>query len=136
MGPKEHQVENVLAVCYRLTLHDPSRGAVAQLGEHPDSIGGSQVVQFSYLWYLVDLFFVYILQSKETYRYYIGSTKDIQRRLFQHNAGMMKSTRGLRPWRLVHSETFDTLAQARRRETQIKAWKNPRYMEKALGLLS
>ncbi|MCH9037051.1 MAG: GIY-YIG nuclease family protein [Chloroflexi bacterium] len=82
------------------------------------------------------MFFVYILQSEEACRYYIGSTKNIQQRLFQHNAGMMKSTRGLRPWRLVHSETFDTLAQARGREAQIKAWKNPRYMERALGLLS
>ncbi|MDP2918981.1 MAG: GIY-YIG nuclease family protein, partial [Dehalococcoidia bacterium] len=33
------------------------------------------------------MFYVYILQSEKSGRYYIGSTGDIPTRLAQHNAG-------------------------------------------------
>jgi putative endonuclease len=79
-------------------------------------------------------FFVYVLQSEETGRYYIGCSKDVACRLAQHNVGMSKATRELRPWQLVHTEAYQTLAEARRREAQIKSWKNPEYMRRALGL--
>ncbi|MCH7745574.1 MAG: GIY-YIG nuclease family protein [Chloroflexi bacterium] len=67
------------------------------------------------------MFFVYVLQSQKNNRYYIGSTKDIDQRVSQHNAGISKSTRNYRPWRLVYSEPLNTLAQARQRESQLKA---------------
>ncbi len=78
--------------------------------------------------------FVYVLRSPKSGRYYIGCADDVGRRLGQHNAGMSKTTRNSRPWRLVHTEAFDTLAKARRREAQIKSWKNTSYMERVLGL--
>ena len=83
---------------------------------------------------MLALFFVYVLRSEKRDRYYIGSTQDVAQRLAQHNAGMMKGTRGLRPWRLVHAEAWETRAQARQREGQIKSWKNRAYLEKTLGL--
>ena len=78
--------------------------------------------------------FLYILESEKSSRYYIGVTNDVQKRLAQHNAGMSKSTRAWRPWRLVHTERYETLGEARRREAQIKSWKNRNYMEQVLGL--
>lgn len=80
------------------------------------------------------MFFVYILQSEKTGRYHIGCTEDVARRLAQHNAGMTQATRNLRPWLLVHTEEYQTLGEARRREAQIKSWKSPEYMRRALGL--
>jgi len=80
------------------------------------------------------VFFVYLPQSEKSGRYYVGCTEDVARRLAQHNAGMSKATRELRPWRLVHTEKYQTLAEARRREAQLKPWKNPEYMRRALGL--
>ncbi|MCI0904195.1 MAG: GIY-YIG nuclease family protein, partial [Chloroflexi bacterium] len=59
------------------------------------------------------MFYVYLLRSERTGRYYIGSTGDIQNRVEQHNAGMPKSTKSFRPWRLVHQEEFDSLSEAR-----------------------
>ena len=79
-------------------------------------------------------FSVYVLQSEATGRYYIGSTADLGQRLLRHNAGRMQATKHSRPWRLVYSEPFDTLAEARHREMQIKSWKNPEYMRRTLGL--
>jgi putative endonuclease len=78
--------------------------------------------------------YVYILQSELTGRFYIGSTVDVSTRLHRHNAGHHLSTKAYRPWKLVHTEYFDTLPEARRRERQIKAWKNTAYMVKTLGL--
>ena len=80
------------------------------------------------------MFFVYILRSGKGVRYYIGCTKDVARRLAQHNAGMTQATRNLRPWLLVHTEEYQTLVAARRREAHIKSWKSPEYMRRALGL--
>ena len=80
------------------------------------------------------MFSVYILQSQKNGRYYIGSTKDVTQRLTQHNVGMTKATKGLRPWQLVYTQAYETLAQARKREAQIKSWKNRSYLQKALGL--
>ncbi len=80
------------------------------------------------------MFCVYILRSEKNGRYYVGSTGDLNRRLGEHNSGTTLSTKGSRPWLVVHTEQFETAALARQRESQIKAWKNPRYMERALGL--
>jgi len=81
------------------------------------------------------MFYIYILQSELNRRYYIGSTKELSTRLVQHNSGKTPSTKSYRPWKLVHSESFGTLSEARQRENQIKAWKSPAYMIKALGII-
>jgi putative endonuclease len=67
---------------------------------------------------------VYILQSESSNRFYIGSTQDLDRRLSEHARGHTASTRGRRPWKLVYTESFETLLEAHRRELEIKAWKS------------
>lgn len=53
---------------------------------------------------------------------YVGSTNDLDRRLHAHNN--LKSgahyTKIRRPVRLVYSEQFATLSEARRREAELK----------------
>jgi len=80
------------------------------------------------------VFYTYILLSELNNRYYIGSTKDISRRLAQHNSGRSKSTKRYRLWRLVYSESFQTLAEARRREREIKSLKSHEYVEELLRI--
>ena len=82
------------------------------------------------------MYFVYVLHSEKSGRYYIGSSKNVEQRLTQHNSGMMRSTSPHRPWQLMYTEAHETLAEARRRESQIKSWKSPSYMERVLGLAS
>ena len=81
------------------------------------------------------MYFVYVLHSEKSGRYYIGSSKDVEQRLAQHNSGMMRFSRHHRPWQLVYTEAHETLVEARRRESQIKSWKSPSYMERVLGLV-
>ncbi len=58
------------------------------------------------------MFYVYILLSEKTGKFYIGSTGDLEDRLFRHNSGWSKSTKSGRPWQLVYSETFSTRSEA------------------------
>jgi len=69
-------------------------------------------------------FFVYILQSATTGRYYIGHTDDLKRRIRQHNDeeyhGSKTTKRFPGPWHLVFSETFATRSAAMLRENRTK----------------
>jgi putative endonuclease len=67
---------------------------------------------------------LYILQSKSTGRFYIGSTNELRRRISEHQRGNCLATRGRGPWELVYQETYDMLLEARRRELQVKKWKS------------
>ena len=78
------------------------------------------------------MFYVYILQSQATRKYYVGSTQDVSNRLREHNHSESLSTRGGIPWEAVHIEEFPTRAEAVRREKQIKARGIARYL-RALG---
>jgi len=53
------------------------------------------------------MFFVYILISKKDKKRYIGMTSDLNRRLFEHNAGLVKSTKNRTPLELLYFEKFD-----------------------------
>ena len=80
------------------------------------------------------MFFMYVLQSVPTGRFYIGAAQDLAIRLAEHNAGKTLSTRSYRPWKLIHSEAFASLSEARQRERQVKSWKNRAYIIRTLGL--
>ena len=69
-------------------------------------------------------FYVYILQSQTSRRYYCGQTSDLKRRLSQHNDSEYKSTKTTKrfpgPWELVWYEEHQTRSSAMKREKQIK----------------
>ncbi|MCA9364462.1 MAG: GIY-YIG nuclease family protein [Candidatus Moranbacteria bacterium] len=64
--------------------------------------------------------FVYILFSKKDKKTYTGSTDDLRKRLEEHERGLCKSTRNRRPLRLIHTESYDNLSQAHKREKYLK----------------
>ncbi len=71
----------------------------------------------------------YILQSKSTGKFYIGSAEDLPSRLAEHMRGHSPYTRNRGPWVLVYSEQHSLLGEARRRERQIKSWKSHRSVQ-------
>jgi putative endonuclease len=66
------------------------------------------------------MYYVYILISLKDNKRYFGFTKNLERRLFEHNAGLVKSTRNRRPLRIIHMEKFDSKEEALKREKELK----------------
>ena len=65
---------------------------------------------------------MYILQCADG-SYYVGSTRDLERRLWQHNQGLGATyTARRRPVELVYAAEFDTVAEAYAREKQVQGW--------------
>lgn len=75
---------------------------------------------------------VYILQSEVNGRYYIGSTNNLARRLFEHNEGLSKYTSLTRPFKLVFSQKYNSLEQARKIEFRLKKFKRRDIIEKII----
>ncbi len=67
--------------------------------------------------------YTYILFSKTSNKYYIGSTADYKKRLLAHNKGSSTYTKKFRPWKLVYLEKFKTRSKAIIREKEIKSYK-------------
>lgn len=72
---------------------------------------------------------VYVIQSKNDKSLYIGFTTDIDKRIKQHNAGLVKSTKSNTPWELIYYEAFKDQTLAKARENRLK------YFGKAYGQL-
>ena len=77
--------------------------------------------------------YVYILQSEKNGRYYIGSTIDPERRLDQHNCGLVAASRNKGPWIRVALIEFKNPTIARQAEHHLKRQKNRRATEQAIG---
>ena len=67
------------------------------------------------------MYYVYVLYSEGFQKYYVGVTKDLERRIYEHNKGRTKSTKPFVPWALAHKEKFATFEEARKRETYLKS---------------
>ncbi len=68
------------------------------------------------------MYYVYILRCSDD-SLYCGQTKNLQRRITEHNFDKNKSAKYLRgrlPARLVYSEKCRTLSEALKKEAEIK----------------
>lgn len=63
---------------------------------------------------------LYVLHSIKSGRSYIGIAEDQFSRLEKHNSGSVRSTKGYRPWELIHVEEYNTKREARLRELELK----------------
>ncbi len=106
---------------------------MAQLGARLDGIeevvGSNPIGSTKF----IPVFYLYILQSGSTGRFYIGQTQDVSERLAYHNANYSKSLKNRGPWKLVYTETFSTRSAAVCRERELKSWKDRRMIEKLLS---
>jgi putative endonuclease len=64
--------------------------------------------------------FVYVLKCKDQ-KLYIGSTRDLDKRLKAHKMGRVKTTKSRRPVKLIHMEEFESYEEARKRELYLKS---------------
>jgi putative endonuclease len=66
------------------------------------------------------VYYTYILISEKNGRRYFGSTENLQKRLAEHNAGKVRSTKAYLPYSILYFETFEQKTQARKRELYFK----------------
>ena len=78
---------------------------------------------------LIEMYYVYVLKSESNWRFYVGLTINIERRLSEHNKGYTKSTKGFRPWALFFFESFNTRIEARSREKYLKSGIGKEYIK-------
>jgi putative endonuclease len=65
---------------------------------------------------------MYILKCADN-SYYVGSTKNLELRLSQHNSGKgSRYTSGRLPVELVYGEEYDRITDAYSREKQVQNW--------------
>ena len=74
---------------------------------------------------------VYILIC-ENQRYYIGSTNNLDRRLFEHENGLAVSSKNILPIKLAFFQECENLTQARKLEYQIKKKKSKVIIDKII----
>ncbi len=80
------------------------------------------------------MFYIYVLQSLKDETFYVGYTKDVTQRLKSHNLGKVRYTKGHLPYKLVYTETYITIGEAKSREKEIKTLKNTQgFLKKQTG---
>ena len=78
------------------------------------------------------IYFVYVLKSSKNNRYYTGSTKDLRKRLKEHNSGKSAYTRLTRPFELIYYEKYPTRKEAVKREREFKTGKGREELKQIL----
>lgn len=67
------------------------------------------------------MYTVYFLQRTKDYKFYIGCTSDIEKRVQYHNSGKNKSTKHRKPFILVYTEKYKDKHEAYKREYYLKS---------------
>ena len=78
------------------------------------------------------MWYVYLLLSKNSGKWYIGSTKNLQKRILRHNSGKNKSTKHGIPWKAIYCEISLSEKDARAREKYLKSGIGRRYLKSRL----
>ena len=66
-------------------------------------------------------YYAYLLRSLKDGKFYAGHTADLRKRLARHDRGLVRSTKGRRPFKLVYWEAFKTRGEAMGRERELKS---------------
>ncbi|MCF7846338.1 MAG: GIY-YIG nuclease family protein [Candidatus Peribacteraceae bacterium] len=78
------------------------------------------------------MFKVYVLTNKKG-KIYIGQTRDLEKRLFEHNSSGSGYTSKFRPWKLAYFEEFPSRSEAMPRERFLKTGKGREEISTKIG---
>ena len=79
------------------------------------------------------MYYVYILHSlKESDRYYVGYTIDLDKRLAEHNNGKSAHTKPWAPWEVVTYTAFRSKDKAQQFEKYLKSGSGHAFFRKHL----
>lgn len=78
------------------------------------------------------MFYTYVLLSENDKTFYIGFTKDLKKRLDEHQKGSVVSTAHRRPLRLIYYEACLNESDAIKREKYFKSGFGRRFLRNRL----
>lgn len=78
------------------------------------------------------MFYVYVIKSLNYGSLYIGMTKDLIRRIGEHNNGDSKYTKKFLPFKLIYYEASESHVDTRSREKYLKSGMGRRYLRNRL----
>ena len=76
---------------------------------------------------------IYVIQSINANKLYVGMTEDLDNRLREHNAGKSKYTATYKPWKIIYTETAENFHDARKREIYLKSTAGKKLIFKYLN---
>jgi putative endonuclease len=80
------------------------------------------------------MYYVYVLKNRVNTQLYKGLTKDLKKRIIEHNQGKHKYTSQYMPWEIVYFEEFESLKEARLREIFFKTGAGREYLKRKLSI--
>lgn len=78
------------------------------------------------------MWYTYALKSLKDSHLYIGISENPERRLEDHNAGMTKSTKHRRPFKIIYKEKCINRIAARKREKYLKSGYGREFLKQYL----
>ncbi len=75
------------------------------------------------------MYSVYVLKSIRDKKRYIGFTNNLERRIIEHNSGLVKSTRNRKPFELAYHEEFADKNKAMEREKFFKSGRGREFLK-------
>lgn len=81
------------------------------------------------------MFTVYIIFSNSKNIKYTGHTDNIERRLQEHNEGLLgRFTKNKGPWEVKYTKEFNTRAEAMEYEKYLKTGKGTDFIKREIGI--
>jgi putative endonuclease len=74
-------------------------------------------------------YLTYVLKSQKDGKLYTGYTRQLRKRLDEHNLGLNRSTKGRGPFTLIYFEGCLSKDAAMKREQQLKSGHGKRYLK-------
>jgi putative endonuclease len=74
------------------------------------------------------MYYTYVLQSEQDYKFYVGFTKDLKLRFEKHCKGRVDSTRDRRPLKLIYYEACLSQDDATKREKYLKTYHGKMFL--------
>ena len=78
------------------------------------------------------MFYVYVLESTKTGKWYIGYSADLKQRVNQHNRGGNSSTTNGGPWKVIYYEAYIDQRDALGREKFLKSGSGWKFLKKQM----
>ena len=81
---------------------------------------------------MADMFYVYVLESESSGKWYIGFSSDLRKRVQRHNQSGNVSTANRGPWELIYYEAYIDKQDALGREKFLKSGSGWRFLKKQM----